>query len=69
MNHEFLGTQTARINGHRYSSELDGTRVYYGFGADWQVTDNLRIYMQAEREHGENFTREYNLSAGLKWRF
>ncbi len=69
VNHEFLGDQTARINGHRYTSELDGTRVYYGFGADWQATDNLRIYMQAEREHGENFTREYNVSAGLKFKF
>lgn len=69
VNHEFLGDQKARINGVNMRSDLDGTRVYYGLGADWQVTDNLRLYMQAEREHGENFTREYNVSAGLKWRF
>jgi len=36
---------------------------------DWQVSDNIRLYMQAEREHGEHFTREYNVSAGLKWKF
>ena len=69
VNHEFLGEQKARINGVNLRSELDGTRVYYGLGVDWQVTDNIRLYMQAEREHGENFTREYNVSAGLKWRF
>ena len=69
VNHEFLGEQKARINGVNLRSDLDGTRVYYGLGVDWQVTDNIRLYMQAEREHGENFTREYNVSAGLKWRF
>ena len=51
------------------TSDLDGTRVYYGAGVDWQATDNLRLYMQVEREHGEHFTREYNVSAGLKWTF
>ena len=39
------------------TSDLDGTRVYYGAGVDWQATDNLRLYMQVEREHGEHFTR------------
>lgn len=69
VNHEFLGEQEARINGVRMTSDLDGTRVYYGAGVDWQATDNLRLYMQVEREHGEHFTREYNVSAGLKWKF
>ena len=69
VNHEFLGDQEARINGVRMTSDLEGTRGYYGVGMDWQATDNLRLYMQAEREHGEHFTREYNVSAGLKWKF
>ena len=69
LNHEFLGEQEARLNGVRMPSDLEGTRGYYGVGVDWQATDNLRLYMQAEREHGEHFTREYNVSAGLKWTF
>ena len=69
LNHEFLGEQEARLNGVRMTSDLEGTRGYYGVGVDWQATDNLRLYMQAEREHGEHFTREYNVSAGLKWSF
>lgn len=69
LNHEFLGEQEARLNGVRMTSDLEGTRGYYGVGVDWQATDNLRLYMQAEREHGEHFTREYNVSAGLKWTF
>ena len=51
------------------TSELEGTRGYYGAGVDWQATDTLRFYIQAEREHGEHFEREYNVSAGLKWQF
>ena len=66
LNHEFLGEQEACLNGVRMTSDLEGPRGYYGAGVDWQATDNLRLYMQAEREHGEHFTREYNVSAGLK---
>lgn len=69
VNHEFLGEQEARLNGVRMISELEGTRGYYGAGVDWQATDALRLYMQAEREEGEHFTREFNVSAGLKWSF
>lgn len=69
VNHEFLGDQVVHINNTRMNSDLAGTRVYYGAGIDWQVTDNLRLYTQVEREHGEHFTREFNVSAGLKWEF
>ena len=68
VNHEFLGDQVAYINGFRMSSDI-GTRFYYGLGVDWQARDDLRFYMQAEREHGHHFTRDYNISAGLKWEF
>ena len=66
---EFLGDQEARFNGERFTSDLDGTRVYYGLGVDWQAADNMRLYLQAEREEGEHFTREYQVSAGLKFSF
>ena len=69
LNHEFLGEQEPISTASRMTSDLEGTRGYYGVGVDWQATDNLRLYMQAEREHGEHFTREYNVSAGLKWSF
>ena len=32
--HEFLGDQDARFNGKHFSSEIDGTRAYYGLGID-----------------------------------
>ena len=69
FNYEFMGEQEARLNDVRLSSDLKGARGYYGLGVDWQASDNLRLYMQAEREHGEDFTREYNISGGLKWKF
>lgn len=69
VNHEFLGEQVVHINNTRMDNNLAGTRVYYGAGIDWQATDSLRVYAQVEREHGEHFTREINVSAGLKWEF
>ena len=69
VNHEFLGEQVVHINNTRMDNDLAGTRVYYGAGIDWQATDSLRVYAQVEREHSEHFTREINVSAGLKWEF
>lgn len=69
VNREFLGRQKASFNGEDMTANMHGTRVYYGFGVDWQAADTLRLYMQAERESGDHYTREYNVSAGVKWDF
>ena len=69
VNREFLGRQKASFNGEDMTANMHGTRVYYGFGVDWQAADTLRLYMQAERESGDHYTREYNVSAGVKWVF
>ena len=69
VNSEFLGRQKASFNGEDMTANMHGTRVYYGLGVDWQAADTLRLYMQAERESGDHYTREYNVSAGVKWDF
>ena len=69
VNREFLGRQKASFNGEDMTANMHGTRVYYGLGVDWQAADTLRLYMQAERESGDHYTREYNVSAGVKWDF
>lgn len=69
VNREFLGRQKASFNGEDMTANMHGTRVYYGLGVDWQAADTLRLYMQAERESGDHYTREYNVSAGIKWDF
>lgn len=69
VNHEFLGKQTIHVNDIRFSDTLAGTRLYYGAGFDWQWTDDTRLYAQIEREHGHHYTREFEVSAGVKWDF
>jgi outer membrane autotransporter protein len=69
VKHEFLGKQSIRVNNDTFSSRLRGTRVYYGAGADWNLTDQLRLYAQVERESGSKYKKDYEVSVGLKWQF
>jgi outer membrane autotransporter protein len=69
VKHEFLGGQNIRVNNDTFSSKLRGTRVYYGAGFDWNVTDQMRLYAQVERESGSKYKKDYEVSVGLKWQF
>lgn len=64
-----LGVRKASFNGRRFTSDLDGTRVRYGLGMDWQTADSLRLHLQAGREEGDGFTRGWQVSAGLTFAF
>jgi outer membrane autotransporter protein len=69
VKHEFLGSQTVRVNNDTFNGKLRGTRVYYGAGFDWNVTDRMRLYAQVERESGSKYKKDYEVSVGLKWQF
>ena len=76
VKHEFLGgdqTITYRgIDGDSvkvHADDIDGTRFYYGVNFDWQVAENFRIYAQVDREEGDNYTKDYDVSVGAKWLF
>jgi outer membrane autotransporter protein len=69
VKHEFLGAQTVRVNNDTFNGKLRGTRVYYGAGFDWNVTDQMRLYAQVERESGSKYKKDYEVSVGLKWQF
>jgi outer membrane autotransporter protein len=69
VKHEFLGGQTVRVNNDTFNGKLRGTRVYYGAGFDWNMTDQLRLYAQVERESGSRYKKDYEVSVGFKWQF
>jgi outer membrane autotransporter protein len=69
VKHEFLGKQTLYVNDQKFSDRLRGTTVYYGAGFDWNLSDQLRLYAQVERERGSRYRKDYEVSAGLKWQF
>lgn len=75
VNHEFLGDQTIRYKGvdgvskSFDAADMDGTRFYYGIDADWQMTQNLRAYARIEREEGNAYTKDYDVSIGVKYQF
>ena len=37
--------------------------------ADWQLSDDWRLYGQVSREEGSNYTREYDVHFGAKYQF
>ncbi len=76
VKHEFLGgDQTIRytgVDGIRRAAGADdiaGTRFYYGLNADWQMSDDWRLYAQIDREEGDHYTKDYDVSVGLKYSF
>ncbi len=76
VKHEFLGgDQTITYRGVEgdsvsvHADDIDGTRFYYGLNFDWQVAENFRIYAQVDREEGDNYTKDYDVSVGAKWLF
>ncbi len=75
VKYEFLGDQTIRYTGvegvtkERKADEVDGARYYYGVTGDWQIGSNFRAYASIEREEGDHYTKDFDVSVGLKYQF
>lgn len=69
VNHEFMSSQKATINGETFTGDLRGTRAYYGAGVDWQVKDSLRLYGSVEGEDGHAVSKPWSVSAGIRYDF
>lgn len=74
--HEFIGgdqdiTYTG-VDGDSLkvsARDIDGTRFYYGVNADWQLARDWRLYAKFEREKGNDFCEDYDVSVGFKYAF
>lgn len=75
VKYEFLGDQTIRFTGvervtkERKADDVDGARYYYGVTADWQLSHNFRAYATVEREEGDHYTKDFDVSVGVKYQF
>lgn len=75
VTHEFLGDQTIRFTGsdgaiaNVKGHGLGGTSFYYGVTADWQISENLRLYGELDREEGDHYTKDYGVNVGFKYAF
>ena len=49
--------------------DIKGTRAYYGLTADWKIDSAWRIYGQLSREEGSGYTKDYDVSAGIRYSF
>ncbi|MCZ4065183.1 autotransporter outer membrane beta-barrel domain-containing protein [Oxalobacter aliiformigenes] len=66
---ELAGRQHVSVNDVRFSGDMGGTRIYYGAGFDWNLTDQTRLYAQIERENGDRYDRDYYITAGIKYQY
>ena len=76
VKHEFIdGDQDITYTGVDGDSlkvsarDIDGTRFYYGVNADWQLARDWRLYAKFEREKGNDFCEDYDVSVGFKYAF
>ena len=75
VKYEFLGDQTIGFTGvegvtkERKADDVEGARYYYGVTADWQLSNNFRAYATVEREEGDHYTKDFDVSVGVKYQF
>ena len=69
VKHDFLGDYDLSLNDTTFSNNIGQTTLYYGLGADLQLSDRVRLYLNAEREEGDEYSKEYEASLGIKVNF
>ena len=70
VKHDFFGDRTVWFGSDRFDGEVAGkTTFYYGLGGDWQFNERMRLYGQIERETGDDYEKDYEVSVGLKYEF
>lgn len=75
MLYQFDGTQSIKVNGtdggtvRSEAMDLQGVRGYYGITADWVVDNSWRFYGQVSREQGSGYTKEFDVSLGVRYQF
>ena len=75
VKYEFLGDQTVQFRGVegisklRQADDVGGVRFYYGLTSDWKMSDLIRAYVKLEREEGDHYTKDLDLSIGVRYQF
>ena len=76
--HEFGGDRDyslRRINAYGDEESLDGsyhyrdTWVEAGFGGNVKINDNTSFYADVERSFGSDYTKKWQINAGINWSF
>ncbi len=68
--HEFSGTQSIELNRiYSFRTDLGGTSFYYGLESDWQFDNNQRIYLNLDREEGDNYNKDISVRLGYRLSF
>lgn len=75
MLYQFDGDQTIKVSGTDDSMlklqalSMNGARAYYGSTVDWRIDDAWRLYGQISREEGSGYTKDYDFSVGVQYRW
>lgn len=69
IKYDFLGGYDVTLNDIQFAKDAGRTTWYYGVGADWQLTDSTQCYAQFERESGDGYDKDYEVSVGVKMNF
>lgn len=69
VNYEFMGEQSISANEAKYEGDLLGLRWYYGLGMTMKIRPDLYGWLQIAREEGDDYTKEYEGTAGIRWVF
>ena len=73
VNHEFQGNADYKASfgnvTRDFNTDVDGSWVSYGIGAQYKMPDNLNLYGTLERSSGTAYDEDYRYSLGISYRF
>lgn len=67
--HEFARGNDVKVNGHRFSNDLHGTRGEVGVGAALTLARNLQVHADFEYMKGRNIEQPWGANVGLRYAF
>ena len=55
--------------GHISPTFATGKKISDGLGAEWMLSENVKLFGHLERENGSKYTKELDFNVGLKYMF
>lgn len=65
--HEFAGASSVRVNGHKLSNRIAGSRAEYGLGGVLQVSEKTKVSLDIQQAKGDQVQEPWALNLGARY--
>lgn len=65
--HEFINNNDVKVNNHRFSNDLSGSRLELGAGVAVSLMERLQLHADVEHSRGEQIDQPWGVNVGLRY--